>query len=371
MLKYMRVALVHDYLNQWGGAERVLRVLCDMFPDAPIYTLFYDEHGTMKKFSDRKIHTSVLDWGFVQKRHRWFIPIMPLAMKTLRVGEEYDLVISDSTGFAKGIEISKGVPHVAYCHTPLRYAWEPEYITAKMNSKIAGPLLHPVLRYLRWWDYKAGQRPSVLIANSKFISGKIKRYYGRDAQVIYPPIDTDFFHYDPSVQRKDFFLAAGRLMHYKKFDLVIEVFNQLGLPLIIVGTGPEYKNLRALATSPNIKFFGHADDVALRRLYQEARAFIFPQVEDFGMVAAEAIACGAPIVAYAAGGALEIVEKGKSGIFFGEQVSRALKDAIKRVMKKSWDHRAIAESAVRFSKITFQQTLRRLIETSIVKRMVL
>jgi glycosyltransferase involved in cell wall biosynthesis len=354
----MRVALVHDYLNQWGGAERVLEVLAQIFPEADIYTLFHDPAATRGKFSGRVAKTSFLDQPFIHKNHRWFIPLMPMAAEVLRIPDKYDLIISATAGFAKGVSAPRGAKHLSYCHTPLRYAWEPDYIKSKyqfLSSKFSSSFLKIILSYLRSWDLEASRKPDMTIANSGFIAEKIKRYYGLSASVLYPPVDTAFWSYDPKTKRGDYFLAVGRFLHYKKFDLIIKAFNKLQMPLKIAGNGPEEKFLMSLAADFPIEFVGNPADAELRGLYRGARALIFPQVEDFGMVAAEALACGAPVVAYAEGGALEIVEDGETGVLFYEQTPEALAAAIKLAEQKRWKRNAIAASAERFSLDRFQQ----------------
>ena len=349
----MRVALVHDYLNQYGGAERVLEVLAKMFPEAPIYTLLYDEAKTYGCFRGRVRTTSFLDHPFVSRRHRLFIPLLPWAASRLRVPDEYDLIISSTAGYAKGVSYGNA-KHVAYCHTPLRYAWEPDYLTAKLGTNPAvRAALAPLLWYLRRWDYRAGQKPNLIVANSRFIAEKIRRVYGREAEVAHPPVDTAVFYPDASVRRGDRYLAAGRMLHYKRFDLAVSAFNKLGLPLTILGNGPELGKLRATA-QPNISFLPFESDTnKLRELYSSAKALIFPQVEDFGLVAAEALACGTPVIAYDAGGAKEIVADGRNGVLFPEQTAEALIAAVHHFETLRFDPAATAASAEKFSKETF------------------
>ncbi len=349
----MRVALVHDYLNQYGGAERVLEVLAEMFPEAPIYTLLYDEAKTYGRFKGRVRKTSFLDHPFVWRRHRLFIPLLPMAASRLRVPNEYDLIISSTAGYAKGVSYGNA-KHASYCHTPLRYAWEPDYLTAKLGTNpVVRAALAPLLWYLRRWDYRAGQKPNLIVANSRFIAEKIRRAYGREAEVVHPPVDTAAFYHDTSVRRGNRYLAAGRMLHYKRFDLVIDAFNKLGLPLTIVGDGPELKNLRRRA-EPNIEFLPFVPDTAeLRRLYSSAKALIFPQVEDFGLVAAEALSCGTPVIAYDAGGAKEIVADGRNGVLFPAQTAEALIAAVHRFGPLQFDPAATAASAEKFSKGMF------------------
>ncbi len=362
----MRIAIFHDYLNQYGGAERVLDVLCEMFPTAPIYTLFYDKERMGGKFADRIAGTSFLDFPFARRHHRFFIPLMPTAASMMRLKEKYDLVISTSASYAKGFPVSEGIKHICYCYTPLRYAWDKDI--AKRGLKAIGiPTMfsaatRPIQRYLRAWDFRAAQKPNRIIAISDFISGKIKECYQRNAPVIYPPVDTARFSYNPQIARGDFFLAAGRLINNKRFDLVIEAFNELRLPLKIVGTGPDEKMFRKLARSPLIEFVGWVSDEELCRLYRSSRAFIFPQEEDFGIAIAEAAACGTPVVAYGRGGALEIIEEGVSGVFFHEADSESLAAAVQKAAVTKWNYAAISDSVQKFSIDNFKQKMLHLVQ---------
>ena len=378
----MRIALVHDYLNQYGGAERVLESLCEVFPDAPIYTLFYDEEKTLGRFKDKKIITSFLgmNWiatsqtprndgkdarmagrkggiihKFVINNHRLFIPLMPIAASLMRVSDDYDIVLSSSAGYGKGIRVGKNAIHIAYCHTPLRYAWEYyKYFNWPTYLKI---LSAPAFWYLRKWDNWVAQKPKKMIANSKYIADKIKSYYKRDAGVIYPPVDTEKFFIKKGVRKGDYFLAVGRLMHYKKFDLIIRAFNKLNLPLLIIGNGPELESLKKIAKSPKIEFLTSITDEQLLVLYNGAQAFIFPQVEDFGLVAAEAQACGTPVIALNQGGGKEIVSDGETGILFNNQNVDDLIMAVKRSQIKQFDPKKIRESSLRFSKNKFKKAI--------------
>jgi glycosyltransferase involved in cell wall biosynthesis len=243
----MKVALVHDYLNQIGGGERVLDVLMQMFPDAPVYTLMYDEEKTQGRYAGRVKGTSFLDFQFARDHHRVFIPLMPLATRSINLGSAYDLIISTSAGFSKGIRYDrKTTKHICYVHTPLRYAWEKKtYFGHRFSTKLFTAIFAPAFWYVKRFDYKSAQKPDVLIANSQYIADKIKKYYKRDAVAIYPPVDTNRFHPVVSEPGREisshYYLAIGRLLHYKRFDLIIDAFNKLGLPLQIVGAGPKEK----------------------------------------------------------------------------------------------------------------------------------
>lgn len=357
----MKIALAHDYLNQYGGAERVLEALMEIFPDAPIYTLMYDRAATFGRFEGRVRKTSFLDFEFARMHHRLFIPLMPLAARLLRIDRDYDILISSTAGYAKGFRHNNKMLHIAYCHTPLRYAWEKEYLGTLVSPPLM-PLSSIFLRYLKWWDYHAGQRPDILVANSRFIAEKLKRYYNREAEVIYPPVDLGVFYPDPAVQSREYFLAVGRLLHYKRFELIIKAFNDLRLPLKIVGDGPELAKLKKMSESPHTEFVDFkANENMLREFYSGAKALIFPQMEDFGLVAAEAIACGTPVIAYNAGGAKEIVLHGENGILFESQTEEALKQAVRTFQLSAFDSRKIAESAKRFSKAAFRDKFRSLV----------
>jgi len=351
----MKVALIHDYLNQYGGAERVLETLLGLFPNSHIYTLLYSPDRTSALFKNKVYKTSVLDFPLARRRHRMFIPLMPYAVRSLRIAEQYDLIVSDSAGYAKGVPHSGDTFHLSYCYTPLRYAWE-------INNYFANPLFktlfRPAFEYLKRWDYEAAQKPDALLAVSRFIAGKISRFYGRTARVVYPAVDYKNFYFDRSLQPSpvspSYYLAVGRLLHYKKFALVVKSFLELGLNLWVVGTGPELKKIQDLAEgSANLRVLQFVSDGDLHALYNGAKALIFPQVEDFGLVAAEAQACGTPVIAYAEGGSLEIVEPGETGVFFREQTVDCLVETVREFERMSFDRREVSRRSQRFTRERF------------------
>lgn len=361
----MKIALVHDYLNQIGGAERVLKVLAEMFPKAPIYTLLYDKKKMRGMFEGREVKTSFLDMSFVRSHHRLFIPLMAHAMRTMHLGSTFDLIISDSAGFAKGIPYDNKTKHLSYCHTPLRYVWETEtYFGKGLKHGVFRTAFKPLFSYVRKFDYQFAQYPDRLLANSQFIADKVKQYYGRTAQVLYPPVDLKTFYPDlaPTIHypldTNHFFLAVGRFLPYKKFDLIIDAFNANGLPLLVIGGGREEASLKKQATSRHISFLPYQDDAKLREFYNGARGLIFPQVEDFGLVAAEAQACGTPVIAFNGGGAKEIVQDGVSGVLFDEQSVASLQAALVRFSSIKFDRKVIAKSAERFSRERFEAGIR-------------
>ncbi|MDE2001482.1 MAG: glycosyltransferase [Patescibacteria group bacterium] len=358
----MRIALVHDYLNQYGGAERVLETFAETFPDAPIYTLMYDREKTHNRFGDRVLGTSFLDHPVVNRNHRAFIPMMPLAASTLNLGKDYDVILSSSAGYGKGFRHQGDAVHIAYCHTPLRYAWENRrYFNW---HPVMEAITAPAFWFLRKWDFRAGQRPDRMFANSHYIAGKIKQYYKRSADVLYPPVDLKMFYRDRKIKKQGYFLAVGRLMHYKKFDLIIRAFNRLNLPLIIIGDGPELENLKRMSHSSRISFLSFMDDDQLRTYYNGAEAVVFPQEEDFGLVAAEAQACGTPVIAFGQGGSREIVIDGVTGVLFQHQTVDDLALAVKKFLLSSFDEKKIRESARRFSKTRFKSQLAKIVESA-------
>jgi len=320
--KNLKVALVHDQLNQAGGAERVLFVLSRMFPKAPIYTLIYDKNR-LSGFEDRKVIPSIIQKmpGGVRK-FKWYLPMMPAAVEALNLSG-YDVVISSSSAMIKGIITGPNTIHINYCHTPTRYLWSEsnDYVEDLNAPRFIKSILPLLLSKLRIWDQMAAQRVDHYIANSKFIAQRIKNYYRREADVVYPPVDTENFNI--SNNTGDYFLMVGRLRPYKKFDLAIKAFNKTGHKLKIAGSGEDMERLQKMA-KPNIEFLGSVDEATKRKLLSECLAFINPQVEDFGITAVEAIASGRPVIAYADGGALEIIEEGVNGTFMEEQTWESL-----------------------------------------------
>lgn len=355
----MRVAVLHDYLNQFGGAERVLKVILDVFPEADLYTLLYDKEKTFGLFEKNIKKTSFLDFQFIRGKHRVFIPFMPMAAASLMSREQYDLIISSTAGYGKGIAVEAPF-HICYCHSPLRYAWEIDYLKDLPFAPwpLKEMVVKPIARQLRAWDKKSSERVNMFLANSTFIAKKIKSYYGREATVIHPPVDTAMFFPDKESPQGDYYLMVGRLLYYKRFDLGIQAFNRIKKPLYVIGCGPEAEKLKTLATSPYITFVPYVTDVELRKLYSGAKALIFPQVEDFGLVAAEAQACGCPVLAYRGGGAEEIVEHRKTGLFFNEQQPEAIVESVRESETVHWSRVAIAKRAERFSEEIFKSALK-------------
>lgn len=361
----MKVALVHDYLNQYGGAERVLEAFTQIFPKAPIYTLLYDKKKTGYAFEKKKIKTSFLQKiPFLKNHHRSFLMFMPLAVEQFDFSE-YDLVISDSASYAKGVVIPPNTFHICYCHTPIRYAWDDshKYIEEFGYPNIIRKFIPFFMNYIRFWDEHAADRVDKYIANSKFVSERIKKYYHRNSQVIYPPVKTSLFHLSDK-KPKEYFLMVGRFLPYKRFDLAIEAFNQLNLPLKIIGDGPDKKKLMKKAKD-NIEFIGLVSDDKLKEYYANCRAFIFPQEEDFGITAVEAMASGRPVIAYQAGGALEIIKHGETGLFFKEQSSESLINTLKEFNSFDFNPKLIRQEAARFDLENFKERIKETIFSSL------
>ncbi len=358
----MRVAILHDYLNQFGGAERVLQVFLEIFPEADIYTLLYDDKRTFSLFRGKIAKTSFLNFPYARNHHRIFIPIFPFVSRFIKSDKKYDLLISSTTGYAKGFQI-KGKHHIAYCHTVLPYAWEDEYLkTLPYIPSVFLNLARAVAGILRAWDKKTVKNVNLFIANSNFIAERIKKFYERDAAVVYPPVDNDKFYYEPRRNGpEDYYLMAGRLVFYKRFDLGIKAFEKLKKKLKIVGDGFAASKLKESADPKYVDFLPFVNHDELRELYLNAKALIFPQIEHFGLVAAEAQACGLPVLAFKNGGALEIVEDGKTGLFFKEQTPEAIVEAVKKFENIHFDRNYISKSAARFSKDKFKDRIKEIV----------
>lgn len=356
--KIMKIALVHDYLVQYGGAERVLSALTEVFPEAPIYTLLYDREAVHGLFDRSRVHTSFLQRiPGVRRAHRLFPPLMPPAIEQFDF-TGYDVVLSDSSSYAKGVLTGPETLHISYVHTPMRYAWDDcqKYTEDFGFPHIVKKLVPFFMSPIRLWDKVSADRVDRYLANSDFVSARIRKYYGKESTVIHPPVDTGKFFIAKPEERKDYFLMVGRLIAYKRFDIAIEAFNRLKLPLRIIGRGPEEERLRKIA-GPTIEFLGRVPDEDLPKQYAECRAFVFPQEEDFGIVAVEAMASGRPVIAFRGGDIEERVEEGVSGVFFDEQSEAAIMDAVSRFERYSFDPETIREKALPFDKAVFTRKI--------------
>ncbi|HLD20432.1 MAG TPA: glycosyltransferase [Patescibacteria group bacterium] len=353
----MRVALVHDHLNQFGGAERVLFACTQLFPKAPIYTLIHDHRNIHGFFKDKKIISSFLQsLPFSHSSFRWYLSLMPAAIERLDM-RKFDLVLSDASAYAKGILVRPGAKHICYCHTPTRYLWSDAntYTDELQQSVLVKKFLPIILTKLRQWDYIAAQRVDHFIANSHFVARRIKKYYGKESEVIYPPVDTSSFQ--PSHEHKNYYLILGRLKAYKRVDLAIEAFNELGIPLVVAGTGEEEHILKRSAKS-NIHFTGFVGEEDKKKLIKYCIALIQPQEEDFGITAVEAMAAGKPVIAYKAGGFLETIRENETGVFFDEQCWEALAHTIIRFHPKEFNPDTIHDYARQFSAERFLEEMK-------------
>lgn len=358
----MKVAIVYDRVNKWGGAERDLLALHELFPDAPLYTAVYSpQKASWAKVFPEVIPSFLQKISFLRDKHELLGTFTPIAFEALDFSG-YDLVISVTSEAAKGIIVRPPTVHICYCLTPTRYLW------SGYDFYFQNPVLkfisRRVVAYLRAWDKIASLRPDVMIAQSRAVCARIKKYYDRDSEIIYPPVELETFllKKGEEVKKENYFMLVSRLVPYKRADLAVEAFNKLGAPLVVIGIGSEAKNLK-LKAKENIKFLGLVSDEKLAEYYKKAAALIFPQEEDFGLVAVEAQAGGTPVIAYKAGGALDTVidpvkakltGQAATGLFFEKQTVESLVDAVKRFKKMRFNPEEAVKNAQRFSKEKFK-----------------
>lgn len=362
----MKVALVHDHLNQIGGAERVVRAMHGLWPEAELYTLVHDQKKISGFFNGLRINAS-----FIQKlpgalsHLRWYLSLMPAAIESFDLSP-YDVIVSSASAFGKGVITPPNSLHVCYCHTPTRYLWSDTntYVNDVGGGWLIKKILPLILQRLRMWDQLAAMRVDFFVANSQFVAERIKRYYNREATVIYPPVDVSGY---PQPPREGYFIMVARLRPYKKVDIAIRAFNRLNMPLYIVGDGEDDARLKALA-GPSIKFFGDVGEEQKKRLLAGAAGFIHPQEEDFGIAAVEAMAAGTPVIAYEAGGARESIIPDQTGIFFEEQTWQSLADAVIRFRRQSWDYGRIRDHAQQFSEERFITEIKNFVEMKYMER---
>ncbi len=350
----MKVAIVHDYLNQYGGAERVVEALCELYPDAPIYTSIYSPELVQHRFDDRQVITS-----FMQKlpgvltHHQAYLPFYPFAFESFDLSG-YDLVISSSSAWAKSVNTSPDTLHICYCHTPMRFVWQYEdYARREKLGRLAKAALPFFLSYVRLWDVRSSQRPDFYVANSQTVARRIARFWKRESVVINPPVETSQIPFEDR-PREDFYLWVGRLVPYKRADIAVKAFKQLDLPLKVVGSGRDLEALRGLA-GPKTEFLGYVPDDEVRRLFSRCRAFIQSGAEDFGITPVEAMAGGAPVVAIRQNGPAETIREGETGLFFEAQTPEALAEAVQRLERTytSFNPVAIRRYAQSFDRALF------------------
>ncbi|HDD25223.1 MAG TPA: glycosyltransferase family 4 protein [Chloroflexi bacterium] len=358
----MRVALVHDWLNQVGGAEDVLETLVRMFPQAPIYTSIYWREGMPAAYQTWDIRPSWMDrLPGIHHHHQPYLPLYPFSFAQTDLSV-YDLVFSNKSGFCHGVRTGT-TPHICYCLTPTRYVWDFEgYSQREALSPAIKAAVRPLVRLLRRWDYRAARRVTHFIAISRAVQERIRRYYRRSADIIYPPVETERFH--PIPNPDDYYLIVSRLVPYKRIDLAIEAFNQLRLPLVIAGDGRDRSALEVLA-GPTITFLGYVPEEELPALFAGCRAYILPGEEDFCIAPVQAQAAGRPVIAYGAGGALDTVVEGVTGVFFRPQTAEALAAAV-RSFDADWvDPRACRVNAERFATHIFMARVQQFIESKV------
>ncbi|MBI4843564.1 MAG: glycosyltransferase family 4 protein [Nitrospirae bacterium] len=364
----LKTAVVHDWLVTYAGSERVLEQILKLCPGSDLFSLIdfipKNERGFLL---DKHVETSFIQkFPFAKKRYRDYLPFMPFAIGRFNLSG-YELIISSSHSVAKGVKKRPGQIHICYCHTPMRYAWDlkEQYLRESgLDRGIKGYLADRILSRIRGWDYSTASGVDHFIANSNYIKDRIKRAYGRDAHVIYPPVDTGSFRLEE--KKEDFYLAVSRMVPYKKMDIIAEAFSDNGLPLVIIGDGPDYEKVRAKAKGKkNIALLGFQAGEVMKEYMRKAKAFVFAAEEDFGIVPVEAQACGTPVIAYGKGGALETVispdeAEGPTGVFFNEQNSRSLNEAVERFEsnRDKFDPHKIRANAERFGIERFRKEFR-------------
>ena len=365
----MKVAIIHDWLTTRRGGERCLEVFCELFPDADLFALLHIPGACSEKIEKMKIHTSFIQhFPFLAEKYRSYLPFFPFAIERFNL-KGYDLIISSSHCAAKGIIPPPDALHICYIYTPMRYIWDmfDEYFGEEKVGATARNLISSISSFLRVWDVSSSSRVDHFIAISNHVRKRVEKYYRRNAEVLYPPVDTNFFQ--PAGDKGDYYLIVSGLVPYKRVELAIESSNQLNLPLVIIGSGPEEARLRGLARHTGIKFLGYQDDQALRQYYRGCRALIFPGEEDFGIVPVEAMACGRPVIAYGRGGALETVippgsNNHPTGIFFKEQHTRSLTEAIRDFEKieNEFNPQAIRAHAENFDRELFKKKFHEIVD---------
>jgi glycosyltransferase involved in cell wall biosynthesis len=366
----MRVAVVHDWLVANGGAERTLARILECYPQAEVFTLVDFMPPEERRFlGDRPVHTSFVQrLPLARRYYRHYLPLMPLAVESFDLSR-FDLIISSSFCVAKGVLTGPDQVHVSYVHSPMRYAWDLQHQYLRQHGLehgMRGFLTRKLLHDLRMWDVRTANGVDGFISNSDFIARRVWKIYRRESVVIHPPVDTEFFH-PVEGEREDYYLAVSRLVPYKCTRLIIEAFAQLPeRRLVVIGDGPELKWLKA-AAGPNVQMLGYQPRVVVREYMQRARAFVFAALEDFGIVPVEAQACGTPVIAYGKGGVTESLVEGKSGVFFQEQTTESLLNAIQQFERRLGRFSAadIRANALRFSAERFKQQFRACVEAQI------
>lgn len=359
----MKIALIHDHLAQDGGAEGVLKIFAEMFPDAPIYTLLYDQKNIDKNYAGKRIEASIIQRlpGGV-KHYQWYMPFMPMAVEFFDL-RNFDIVLSDTSSFAKGVITGPDTLHLCYCHTPTRYLWSDthQYINELKYNKYFKKVISLVLNYVRLWDRLAADRVDVFMANSKTAKLRIQKYYKADSTIIYPPVELEKYKISENVE--DYFLCGCRLVPYKRIDNIIRAFKKNGKRLKIFGDGTDRERLENIADgAENIEFLGRISKIKQAELYSHCQVYINPQKEDFGITVVEAMAAGRPVIALREGGAVETVIEGKTGMFIENDSPEAIAEAVEKFDSKNFNPQIIRTHAEQFSVERFKTEINNFIE---------
>lgn len=357
----MKTALLHYWMTNYRGGERVLAEFCGLFPDADIFTHTYNPDKLKEPFNSHTVRETFIGrLPFAKKHCQKYLPLMPSALKRMDL-HDYDFILSSESGPVKGVKKPSGALHICYCHSPMRYIWD-MYEEYYRSTGLAGKFAMSVFKnYMRNYDVKSADSVDHFIANSNFIKDRIKRIYNRDSTVIFPPVDTDFFDH-PVPQKKEYYLFVSQLIPYKRPDLVLEACKKMDRELVIAGDGPMRKSLEKQAT-PKIKFVGRPSHEELRKLYAEAKAFIFPALEDFGIVPLEAQAAGTPVLALGAGGSLDTVIEGETGLYFDDANTESICNTIERFESMTFDTGKLKNNARRFSREKFRENMKSYLKT--------
>ena len=358
-----KIAIVHEWLVNYAGSEKVVESLTNIWPDATVFALvdFLDDDLRDIILKGKHAHTSFIQYlPYAKKQHRKYLPLFPKAVESFNL-KNYKLIISSSHAVAKGARKKKNQLHISYCHSPMRYAWDDAdyYLQeANLTKGFKGKVAQRVLKYLRKWDVKSAKNVDYFIANSNHIAAKIKRIYNRHADVIYPPVDTQKFSLVED--KEDYYLTASRLVPYKRIDMIVDAFaNMLDKKLVVIGSGPEKEKIKAKAT-PNIDVIGYQDFDSLKGYMEKAKAFVFAAEEDFGIIVVEAMACGTPVIAGNFGGTSESVIDGKTGVLFPDQSVDSIINAVKKFeqINDTLSYSEIRKHSEKFSRYTFEQNLK-------------
>ena len=354
----MKLAIVHDWLTNMGGAEQVIINFKEIYKDAPIYTTFYNPEKLDKKLRNIDVRTSYLQKKKMVTNHKKYFPFMPMAFEKFDLNE-YDVILSSSSSCAKGARKGKNGIHICYCHTPMRYAWEKQAEYTENMNPIKKVLVNILLWYMRKWDVRTAKNVDYFIANSTEVKNRIKKHYNVDAVVINPPVRCNLFNI--SDVDGDYYLVLSRLVGYKRFDLAVKACTELGKKLVVIGEGPEKEKLETMA-GDTVTFLGRQPDEVVKKYMAECKALLFPGEEDFGIVPVEAQACGRPVIAYGKGGILDSTIDGKTGVFFEEQTVDSIKNAIQKFETMSFDKQQIRKHALEFDEPVFQEKIRKFVE---------